>query len=157
MKRQYLTSVVLLVLTEVVLQPAPAVTFRTIGGILDFYIFFGDTPEQVVQEFQEVRHKHFDLKQFAVCCEKRVWGLPCRSSCFNNMSNCVIQLISRPVIPPYWSLGFQLSRWNYGSLAEVKKVVERNRAVDLPYVRSSLLAFNFLSTLNICQNMFWEY
>ncbi|KAF6720919.1 Maltase-glucoamylase, intestinal [Oryzias melastigma] len=80
---------------EVTLQPAPAVTYRTIGGILDFYIFFGDTPEQVVQEFEE--------------------------------------LIGRPVIPPYWSLGFQLSRWNYGSLSEVKKTVERNRAVGLPY------------------------
>ncbi|XP_077421965.1 sucrase-isomaltase, intestinal [Vanacampus margaritifer] len=80
---------------EVTLQPAPAVTYRTIGGILDFYILFGDTPEQVVQEF--------------------------------------LELIGRPVIPPYWSLGFQLSRWDYGSLSEVKKTVERNRAVDLPY------------------------
>uniref|UniRef100_A0A3Q2Y893 P-type domain-containing protein n=1 Tax=Hippocampus comes TaxID=109280 RepID=A0A3Q2Y893_HIPCM len=81
--------------SEVTLQPAPAVTYRTIGGILDFYILFGDTPEQVVQEF--------------------------------------LELIGRPVIPPYWSLGFQLSRWDYGSLSEVKKTVERNRAVDLPY------------------------
>uniref|UniRef100_A0A3B5AJ43 P-type domain-containing protein n=1 Tax=Stegastes partitus TaxID=144197 RepID=A0A3B5AJ43_9TELE len=79
----------------VTLQPAPAVTFRTIGGVLDFYIVFGYTPEQVVQEF--------------------------------------LELIGRPVIPPYWSLGFQLSRWNYGSLAEVKATVERNRAVSLPY------------------------
>uniref|UniRef100_A0A671YCK1 alpha-glucosidase n=1 Tax=Sparus aurata TaxID=8175 RepID=A0A671YCK1_SPAAU len=87
---------------EVVLQPAPAVTYRTIGGVLDFYILFGDTPEQVVQEFLE---------------------LPWQSNCINNM----------PVIPPYWSLGFQLSRWNYGSLAEVKATVERNRATNMPY------------------------
>ncbi|XP_041850420.1 maltase-glucoamylase, intestinal [Melanotaenia boesemani] len=80
---------------EMILQPAPAVTYRTIGGILDFFIVFGDTPEQVVQEF--------------------------------------LELVGRPVIPPYWSLGFQLSRWDYGSLSEVKKTVERNRAVDLPY------------------------
>ncbi|XP_068602006.1 sucrase-isomaltase, intestinal [Brachionichthys hirsutus] len=80
---------------EVTLQPAPAVTYRTIGGILDFYILFGDTPEQVVQEF--------------------------------------LTLIGRPVIPPYWALGFQISRWDYGSLSEVKKTVERNRAVGLPY------------------------
>ncbi|CAL8350989.1 unnamed protein product [Lota lota] len=80
---------------EVTLQPAPAVTYRTIGGVLDFYVLFGDTPEQVVQEF--------------------------------------LELIGRPVIPPYWSLGFQLSRWDYGSLAEVKSTVERNRAVGLPY------------------------
>ncbi|KAK2912661.1 sucrase-isomaltase, intestinal-like [Channa argus] len=80
---------------EVTLQPAPAVTYRTIGGILDFYILFGDTPEQVVQEF--------------------------------------LELIGKPVIPSYWSLGFQLSRWDYGSLSEVKKTVERNRAVGIPY------------------------
>ncbi|KAM5206069.1 putative maltase-glucoamylase 2 [Hipposideros larvatus] len=36
---------------EVILQPAPAVTYRTIGGILDFYVFLGNTPEQVVQEY----------------------------------------------------------------------------------------------------------
>lgn len=44
--------------SEVTLQPAPAVTYRTIGGVLDFYILFGDTPEQVVQEFLVVRHKN---------------------------------------------------------------------------------------------------
>nr|XP_020456095.1 sucrase-isomaltase, intestinal [Monopterus albus] len=80
---------------EVTLQPLPAVTYRTIGGVLDFYILFGNTPEQVVQEF--------------------------------------LELIGRPVIPPYWSLGFQLSRWDYGNLTVVKDTVERNRAVDLPY------------------------
>lgn len=67
------------------------------------------------------------------------------------MTNCVFQLIGRPVIPPYWSLGFQLSRWDYGSLSEVKKTVERNRAVDLPYVRSCLVVCFLLSIyLTIC-------
>ncbi|XP_048120689.1 LOW QUALITY PROTEIN: sucrase-isomaltase, intestinal [Alosa alosa] len=80
---------------EVTIQPAPAVTYRTIGGVLDFYILLGDTPEAVVQEFTE--------------------------------------LVGRPTIPPYWAFGFQLSRWDYGSLDEVKRTVERNRDVDLPY------------------------
>lgn len=44
----------ILILAEVTLQPAPAVTYRTIGGIFDFYVFLGDTPEQVVQEYLEV-------------------------------------------------------------------------------------------------------
>ena len=47
-----------------------------------------------------------------------------------------VQLVGRPVIPPYWSLGFQLSRWDYGSLDEVKRTVERNRAIGIPYVSS---------------------
>uniref|UniRef100_A0A3B3QRW4 P-type domain-containing protein n=1 Tax=Paramormyrops kingsleyae TaxID=1676925 RepID=A0A3B3QRW4_9TELE len=79
----------------ITLQPAPAVTYRTIGGVLDFYILLGNSPEAVVQEF--------------------------------------LELIGRPMIPPYWSLGFQLSRWGYSSLDEVKQTVERNRAIGLPY------------------------
>ncbi|KAM4694349.1 sucrase-isomaltase, intestinal-like [Discoglossus pictus] len=80
---------------EVSIQPAPAVTYRTIGGILDFYVFVGNTPEQVVMEY--------------------------------------LDLIGRPYMPAYWTLGFHLSRWGYHSLDEVKQVVERNRAIDLPY------------------------
>lgn len=39
---------------EVFIQPTPIITYRVTGGILDFYIFLGDTPEQVVQQYQEV-------------------------------------------------------------------------------------------------------
>lgn len=39
---------------EIFIQPTPVVTYRVTGGILDFYIFLGDTPEQVVQQYQEV-------------------------------------------------------------------------------------------------------
>ncbi|XP_077004171.1 maltase-glucoamylase isoform X1 [Tamandua tetradactyla] len=80
---------------DVALQPAPAITYRTIGGILDFYVFLGNTPEQVVQEY--------------------------------------LELIGRPVLPSYWALGFHLSRYEYGTLNNMKEVVERNRAVQLPY------------------------
>ncbi|XP_035314663.1 maltase-glucoamylase, intestinal isoform X1 [Cricetulus griseus] len=80
---------------EVTLQPTPAITYRTIGGILDFYVFLGNTPEQVVQEY--------------------------------------LELIGRPALPSYWALGFQLSRYDYGSLDNMKAVVDRNRAVQLPY------------------------
>uniref|UniRef100_A0AAV2LKQ6 Uncharacterized protein n=1 Tax=Knipowitschia caucasica TaxID=637954 RepID=A0AAV2LKQ6_KNICA len=39
---------------DVVLQPAPAVTWRTIGGVLDFYLFLGPEPASVVQQYLEV-------------------------------------------------------------------------------------------------------
>lgn len=39
---------------DVVLQPAPAITFRVLGGILDFYFFLGPTPEQVMEQYTEV-------------------------------------------------------------------------------------------------------
>ncbi|KAM5255777.1 maltase-glucoamylase [Ctenodactylus gundi] len=80
---------------EVVLQPTPAITYRTIGGILDFYVFLGSTPEQVVQEY--------------------------------------LELIGRPALPPYWALGFHLSRYDYGTLDKMRDVVDRNRAAQLPY------------------------
>uniref|UniRef100_H2YRG7 Glycoside hydrolase family 31 N-terminal domain-containing protein n=1 Tax=Ciona savignyi TaxID=51511 RepID=H2YRG7_CIOSA len=44
---------------EIELQPSPAVTWRTIGGILDFYVFLGPTPEAVVQQYTDVVGKPF--------------------------------------------------------------------------------------------------
>ncbi|NXD21371.1 LYAG glucosidase, partial [Spelaeornis formosus] len=41
-------------LKEVVLQPAPGLTWRTIGGVLDFYIFLGPDPNMVIQQYQQV-------------------------------------------------------------------------------------------------------
>ncbi|XP_015266282.1 PREDICTED: sucrase-isomaltase, intestinal [Gekko japonicus] len=80
---------------DVVFQPAPAITYRTIGGILDFYVFLGDTPEQVVQEYAS--------------------------------------LIGLPRMPSYWNLGFQICRWNYTDLNDLRAVVQRNREAGIPY------------------------
>lgn len=50
----------------------PAITYRTIGGILDFYLFLGDSPAEVTRHY--------------------------------------LNTIGKPYLPPYWALGFQLSR-----------------------------------------------
>ncbi|CAF1627973.1 unnamed protein product, partial [Adineta ricciae] len=73
----------------------PSLTVRTIGGILDFFVFLGPSPEQVVQQY--------------------TW------------------LIGQPLLPPYWSLGFQLSRWGYSNLTHMQSVLERNRNANVPF------------------------
>lgn len=39
---------------DIVLQPDASVTYRTIGGVLDFYIFQGPSGGQVVQQYQKL-------------------------------------------------------------------------------------------------------
>ncbi|CAF1070902.1 unnamed protein product, partial [Didymodactylos carnosus] len=74
--------------------PSPSLTMRTIGGILDFYVFMGPEPETVVQQY--------------------TW------------------LVGRSILPPYWSLGFQLSRWDYSNITHMKNIVQRNLDKGIP-------------------------
>jgi len=39
--------------------PLPMLTYRTIGGVLDFYMFLGPEPEQVVQQYTAVCGPHW--------------------------------------------------------------------------------------------------
>ncbi|NXH72374.1 LYAG glucosidase, partial [Hydrobates tethys] len=39
---------------DVLLQPSPALTWRTTGGILDFYVFLGPDPKSVVRQYLDV-------------------------------------------------------------------------------------------------------
>jgi len=84
----------------------PAITLRTIGGILDMYVFLGPGPDEVIQQYTSV--------------------------------------IGLPVMPPYWSLGFHLSRYGYNSADNLKTVINRNRKLGIPYV-----IFRFLTLLVI--------
>ncbi|XP_022091523.1 maltase-glucoamylase, intestinal-like [Acanthaster planci] len=44
---------------DVTLSPAPYLVYRTIGGVLDFYVFLGPTPENVVQQYTEAIGRPF--------------------------------------------------------------------------------------------------
>ncbi|XP_062930555.1 lysosomal alpha-glucosidase-like [Mobula hypostoma] len=39
---------------DVLLQPSPALTWRTIGGIFDFYVFLGPNPKTVIRQYMDV-------------------------------------------------------------------------------------------------------
>lgn len=43
-----------------------------------------------------------------------------------------VSLIGLPQLPPYWALGFQISRYGYKTLADVNTVFQRNRKASIP-------------------------
>lgn len=55
----------------------------------------------------------------------------------NNVVQQYTDLIGRPFMPPYWSLGFHLCRWGYGGIDGMKAVINRMREAQMPYVNIS--------------------
>ena len=59
------------------------------------------------------------------------------------LNNCfqylylILWTVGLPYFPPYWALGFHLSRWGYENLDQVEQVVEEMRAADIPMVSNS--------------------
>lgn len=47
---------------------------------------------------------------------------------------CWFKAIGRPHLPPYWSLGYQLSRWGYTNIDAVKQTITRMEEYGIPQV-----------------------
>ncbi|EFX87690.1 hypothetical protein DAPPUDRAFT_312136 [Daphnia pulex] len=80
---------------DVTTMPYPGLTFRAIGGMLEFFVFLGPEPESVVKQYSDVIGKTF--------------------------------------MPPYFALGFQLSRWGYRNTSNLKDAVDRTRDLEIPH------------------------
>lgn len=46
--------IILFLYLDVTVAPGNFITYRTIGGILDYFIFMGHTPEMVIQQYTDV-------------------------------------------------------------------------------------------------------
>lgn len=53
----------------------------------------------------------------------------------------VFQLIGRPVMVPYWALGFQLCRYGYRNDAEIASLYDEMVAAQVPYVRAQSVGY----------------
>ncbi|XP_059407373.1 lysosomal alpha-glucosidase isoform X2 [Carassius carassius] len=107
---------------EVFLQPAPALTWVTVGGILDFYIFLGPSPQSVVQQYHEVIGYPMMPPYWSLGFHLCRWGYTS-----TNITRTVVQLMRQAKIP----LDVQ---WNDLDYADRRRVFtfDPQRFGDLP-------------------------
>ena len=100
---------------DIILQPKPAITWRTIGGILDFFVFLGPKPKDVIQQVFNSLIFYF-IESFNIIYIQK----------YN-------QLIGKPHLPPYWALGFHLCKYGDYSLEKMMSTFNRTRNAQIPY------------------------
>ena len=96
--------------------PSPAFTYRTIGGLLDIYIFMGPTPSK---EYTSDK------------CIKAFWVTVFIYQGDTNAQYTAA--IGRYPMPPYWSLGFHLCRYGYNTLENMQAAVDRTAEYNIPH------------------------
>lgn len=113
--------------TDVSLQPAPALTWRTIGGIFDFYVFLGPDPASVIGQYVEVIGQYEEGVIVSHLDAEMCHVIP--SNVFTGY----------PMMPIYWALGYHLCRWGYGDNNSTWEIVRRMRNYGIPQVNLCLV------------------
>lgn len=93
---------------DVILQPSPALTWRSTGGILDVYVFLGPEPKSVVQQYLDVVGRPAPCPLSSDPCPLLLAPSPCSPA----VLVCRLPLhasILGPRLPPL-SLGLHLHR-----------------------------------------------
>lgn len=88
---------------DILLNPTPSVTYRTIGGVIDLFVFLGPSFDSVIQQNVQLTSRSAS--------HDAATSLP----------------------PPFWSLGFHLCKYGYGSLNETRAVTMRTRKAGIPF------------------------
>ena len=114
---------------ELALTPAPGLVYRTIGGLLDMFIFLGPGPEQVVEQYTEAVGRYY-IPPY--------WSLGfhlCRYGYMNlNNMRAAVERMKEFNIPQdaQWgdidimerSLDFTISQYRFGGLAEYVDILK---------------------------------
>lgn len=58
----------------------------------------------------------------------------CKNYLLSSFHVLNLQLIGLPRMPAYWNLGFQICRWGYTDIADLRAAIQRNREAGIPYV-----------------------
>ena len=66
----------------------------TIGGVINYFITFGNTPEEAIAEIHRI--------------------------------------IGRPLLPPFWALGWHQCRWGYKATKDLENILSNYQIYDIP-------------------------
>ncbi|XP_054834159.1 lysosomal alpha-glucosidase [Eublepharis macularius] len=107
---------------DVILQPSPAVTWRTIGGILDFYIFLGPDPKSVLRQYMDVIGYPFMPPYWALGFHLCRWGY---------VSTAVTQEVVKNMTAAQFPLDVQ---WNDLDYTDAKRdfTFNKDKFKDMP-------------------------
>lgn len=100
-------------LAEIIVQPHPGLTVRAIGGVLDLFFFTGISGGGGDGGIN-VAGPDAIVAQY--------WQL--------------VHAAEGLQMPPYWALGFHLSRYGYFNESNLERTVNRTLAAKFPYVRT---------------------